>query len=320
MFRKKIRLEYDNKYNSRVDDKHLLKYYQPDEFKDINHKPIAFESNGNILRGNLFFEKNKDYNNIIIFVHGAGAGYLAYMKEIYTLVKGGYQVLSYDTEATFSSEGENVRGFSQPLANILDAINYVQSEPKLKDLDIYLIGHSWGGFTVLNAINYKIDKIKKVVALAPLISAKEAFKMNVKGLKRLVAIPELMKYEEEKFGNIANFNAFDSLNSDVDILVVASEDDPVVSTKNNFMKLKEANKKENHQFLLVNGRLHNPNYTKDAANYLAFKLAEFQKLIKEEKLVTYEEMKKYCDSIDYERATQQDKDVFSKIFKFLGGK
>lgn len=322
MLKDRIKEEYDKKYFKREDDNHLLKYFRPSDFNDLSHKPISFKSNlGQKLNGYIFYNDNlKNYKNMIVFLHGAGGGYLSYMKEIYTLVKGGYLVFTYDYTATFSSEGEKLIGFSQPLIDLKYALEYIKCDPFFSKLDIYLMGHSWGAFCALNALNYKEPIIKKVVALAPITSVREVFNSNIKGLKKYLITPILMKYEYEKFGDVAYFNAFDAMDSDVDILVVTSLDDPLVNAKQNTLKLKKYNKKDNHHFLLVNNRLHNPNYTKDAANYLNFKLKEFNKLVKTKKLNTFEEMKKYFESTDWNRATAQDMDVFNQIFKFLGGK
>ncbi len=321
MFKDKIIKEYDSKYLKREDNNHLLKYFMPNDFKDMNHKAVRFASDkGQILNGYIFYNKSlNEYDNLIVLLHGAGGGYLSYMKEIYTLVKGGYLVFTYDYTGTFSSEGDSLNGFSQPLIDFKYAYEYIKSEPKLKNLDLYLFGHSWGGFVSLNALNYKDFDIKKVVALAPIASLKTILEEQIKGFKKYIAIPEILKYEKEKFGEVATFNAFDAMKSDADILVVASNDDPIVSFKKNFLKLKKTNSLNNHYFLEVNNRLHNPNYTKDASQYLAFVLNEFEKLVKDNKLTTFEDKQLYFSNVDFDRASQQDKDVFSKIFDFLGG-
>ena len=75
--------------------------------------------------------------------------------------------------------------------------------------------------------------------------------------------------------------------------------------------------KANARFLLVNGKMHNPNYTSDAVKYLNTYSMKLKEKAKKGELSTSEAKKGFVNSFDWYKMTEQDKSVWEEIFKTL---
>ena len=73
-----------------------------------------------------------------------------------------------DYEGAESSDGKDIRGFGNSLRCTDYVIRVIKNNPELKDRDIYVVGHSWGGFAASNIAGIYKD-IKGVVPLSPVI-------------------------------------------------------------------------------------------------------------------------------------------------------
>ena len=80
---------------------------------------------------------------------------------------------------------------------------------------------------------------------------------------------------------------------------------------------KELSKRENIEFVMVEKKLHNPNYTVEAVKLLQNYLKEKHKRIKENRLNTVEEINEFNSLIDWWRITEQDDSVWKLIFDTL---
>ncbi len=316
MFQKLVEKRLNNIFNRREDDKHFFKYFTAQDFEGLIEEKYEFKSNqGQMLRGGIYYfnTKNLIEDKLVIFCHGMGAGYLAYMHEIFELAKMGFKVLSYDYTATFSSEGNSLVGFHQPLVDLDYACKSIRENEKLKDKKIIIIGHSWGGFTALNSTNF-IDNVYKVVAFAGPISYKNMLKDQFYGLMRIFVRPAL-KVERKKFGKYADYSALDVINNDTPKMIIHSTDDNQVNFKSNFIRLKDANTSDKNQFVAVRGKGHNPNYTNDASKYLQVVFASLKGMLKEKK--NLEEIQGEMKKVNWKRACAQDENVWKIVEDFL---
>ena len=154
-------------FGKRCEGNPNLKYFTADDFDELNAKPMEFKSNkGQVLRGNIYTNKDvKIYKGLIIFVHGMGAGHLSYTTEINTLAKAGFIVIGYDNTGTCASEGKSLQGFFQSVIDLNHALNFVKENEDLNKYDIFLVGHSWGAYTVCQVLQFK-PKVKAVVAMS----------------------------------------------------------------------------------------------------------------------------------------------------------
>ena len=117
----------------------------------------------------------------------------------------------------------------------------------------------------------------------------------------------------------ADSNAIDVLGAtDRPVLIIHSMDDSTVSYKANLERVsRELIEKTNIEYLLVAGSGHSPHYT---ASAFAYKEAFFKDLKRARKsgvLSTDEQKAEFVDLYDWCAMTEQNEDVWNKIFKFL---
>jgi dipeptidyl aminopeptidase/acylaminoacyl peptidase len=211
------------------------------------------------------------------------------------------------------SGGATPNGMAQSLCDLNDCLNAIKADERFAGLDISVMGHSWGGFSTLNISALHPD-ISHVVVLSGFVSAEELtntfFSGIMKGYRKAI-----LALEREANPVFVKYHAVESLkSSNAKILLIYSDND-TLCRKNHYDILKSGlADKANVEFMLVEGKGHNPNYTADAVKYLG----EFVKArAKFNKKSTAEDKAKFVASFDWERMTAQDSDVWKRIFDTL---
>lgn len=316
MIYKKLKSIFYNMVHKRCDPKEYLYYLKAEDYDGLIAKPITIKSSkGHLLRGNLYHYDLKDLRDdrIIVFEHGMWSGHNSYMSEIEMLCRGGFVVLGYDHTGCFNSEGEETYGFLQSLLDLNDVISYVRSEEKFNGLKIYVVGHSWGGFSAMNI--GKIQKIDGFVSISGFISLKAIINQNV---------PFFLPYSRKKLleyeGQGSEYASLSGTSqpNDTKALFIHSRDDKMVSYKKHFKKLeKSLDNCQDVSFLVLDGKGHNPNYTDEALQVKAKMQKDLEKALKEGKLKTSEERKEFQEKYDWKKITKQDKEIWDLIYNFL---
>lgn len=312
---KQIKEAFKQKVHRRCDDMGVAYYFSAKDFPTLSCEEFSFKSRkGDLLQG--YFYSYADYKNdrIIVFDHGFGGGHLSYMREIEKLCSRGYLVFAYDHTGCMQSEGVPC-GFTQSLCDLDDAIKALRANEKCKNLDFSVVGHSWGGFAVMNICALCKD-ISHIVAIAGFIGAKEMIKQNFSGILSPYE-KAILSVETEANPEFIDFDARVSLaDTQAKVLLIYSDSDKLVKKENHYDKLKSAlSGRENITFILEKDKGHNPNYTKDAVLRLGEYLRALAK--KGAKLKTEEEKREFVSSFDWEKMTEQDEQVWEKIFKHL---
>ena len=295
-----------------------LFYFSHTDFDGLKKTDFDFKTRkGHLLKGGFYYYDNPRQDRLIVFDHGLGTGHRAYMREIETLCKRGYMVYSYDHTGTGLSEGEGVQGLSGSLLDLDDCIRTLKRVSNLQGMEISVVGHSWGGYSALNILGYHHD-IHSVVAMSAFISVKAMHRQLVPA----IAFPirrRLMEIERETNRLHADSSAFDVLNkSNKPVLIIHSLDDKRVDAKRNILHLrKETPERTNLEFILQNGKGHNVSYTTEAAEYKNAFYKQLKSLKKQGLLETEEEKHEFISSFDWYRMTEQDSDLWEKIFIFL---
>ena len=107
-------------------------------------------------------------------------------------------------------------------------------------------------------------------------------------------------------------------NTKTKVLIIHSADDKTVSPKKHFDVMKKGlSSNPNVEFLLLNGKNHNPNFTEFAVVYKDDFFKTLSKKLKKKELVTDEQKKAFVKSFDWWKMTAQDENVWEKIFTFL---
>lgn len=304
-----IGTSFHNKiFGVRCDGRPGIAYLTHTDFEGLQMQPFSFRNQQGItLRGGLYFYETWERKPLIVFFHGMGGGYLAYMAEIESLCRGGYRVISYDYTGTLSSDGASLGGFCQSLSDADAALAAVKKE--FPETPLYIMGHSWGGYTAGCMVNLH-PEIAKAVLLAPPLSMSQLY-LQMSPIKMIAnAMIEIEKDKYPAYWNQSVLQDF-SAESTTKVLVVQSDDDKVVSYAKNFAVLQQQEALANVQFLTVHNRNHNPTYTEEAVAYLAEYLKKLNKAKSDAQIQTLEKTARW------RKMCEPDRNVMHQILAFL---
>lgn len=317
IFKNAILKAYKQSAFTRCDNDGATFYYSSDDFDGLHKENYPFSSSlGHTLQGYIYHYENPIPNILVIFDHGFGGGHTAYMKEIEKLCSKGYTVLAYDHTGCMESGGQNTNGMAQSLHDLDDCLTHVKADPSFKEYDFYVMGHSWGGFSTLN-ISYIHKEIKKVVVMCGFVSVENLIASNFSGLLKGYR-KDVLEVETNANPKYVGFNAINSLkNTSAKCLLIYSSNDHLCKKLHYDQLYENLKDQENIEFLLVEEKWHNPNYTKEAVMLLNEYVKEKSTLLKKKKLSTEEEKKAFLEKYDFNKMTEQDEEVWKKIFKHL---
>ena len=303
---------------TRCDDNGTAYYFSADDFPGLHKEAYKFKSSkGHSLQGYLYHYDSPTAGRLVVFDHGFGGGHRSYMKEIETLCRHGYLVFAYDHTGCMESEGETPNGLAQSLCDLNDCLNALKNDANYADLDISVIGHSWGGFSTLN-IAALHPEISHIVVLSGFVSVEALVNSNfggiLKGYRKAV-----MEVEKQANPDFAGYNAAESLSkTNAKALLIYSDNDKMCTKTAQYDVLKAALEgRDNIKLILVPNKGHNPNYTEDAVKYLGEYVTAKSKLTKKKKLETDEQKSALVASYDWNRMTVQDEAVWNVIFECL---
>lgn len=318
IFEKKIVSIYKGQFLSRCDGNGLAHYFSHEDFPGLRQHPFGFRSSlGHDLKGWFYCYDEIIPNRVIVFDHGFGGGHRSYMKEIEMLCRHGYLVYTYDHTGCMESGGANPRGLSQSLRDLNDCLNALKQEPRFRELEVSVMGHSWGGFSAMNICALH-PQVRHIVALSGFVSVEEMigqfFSGILRGYRKCV-----LKIEQEANPDFVSYNAVRSLQGTaVPVLLVYSSNDKLVIREIHYGLLKKGlADKPNVRLLLEQNKGHNPNYTCDAAAYLAEYTAAMTRGLKDKTLTTEAQKKAFRSRWDWNRMTAQDGSLWAEIFKTL---
>ena len=318
MLFEKIEAMYRQQVYRRADENGCVFYFSYKDFEGLHQMAYPFTSTkGHKLQGYFYYYENYREDRLVLFEHGMGSGHRGYMREIEMLAKQGYLVFAYDHTGCMESGGETTGGFVQSLIDLNDAVNALKAHELYGKWDISVMGHSWGGFSTMN-IGALHPDISHVVAMSGFCSVEAMLSQAFGGILSFAG-KKLYKKEQQANPEYIGYHAAESLKKfPGKALLIHSEDDKVVRSKKHFDVIKkELGDRPNIQFLKVNGKGHNPNYTEDAVKYKDAFFADYQRMLKEKKLNTEEEKRTFISKYDWKRMTEQDSAVWKVIFDFL---
>ena len=131
----------------------------------------------------------------------------------------------------------------------------------------------------------------------------------------------MLAFELEKESNpdFVSINAIESLsNYDGHALIIHSKDDKTVKCKYHFDVLKnELSNKNNIEFMLVENKNHNPNYTVEAVKHKDEFFKTYKKYLKKNLLKKVGDKEKFKNSFNWFKMTQQDFNIWKEVFRVL---
>ncbi len=319
IFEKTIQKLYRKNLFCRCDDSGCVYYFSASDFDGLIAEPYTFfAKEGHRLQGYFYRYENPIEGRIIVFDHGMGGGHRSYMKEIELLARHGYRVFAYDHTGCMESEGACTNGFAQSLSDLDDCLNALKSDGKWEGYTFSVVGHSWGGFATLNipALHPDVTHIVPISGFLSVDAMLEQqfsrlltpYRASVRKLEEN-ANPDYLKYDARK--------TFWTMTTKA--LVIYSADDRIVRALDHFAPLRRAmmGREEQIEFLLVNYKGHNPNFTEDAVRYKDEFFKTLTKKLKRHELISEAAKRAFVDSYDWNRMTAQDSAVWDRIFAFL---
>lgn len=316
IFEKKVIGIYKGMAYTRYDSDGLAYYFSADDFDGLHAESYEFKASaGHTLKGNFYYYDGFNPDRLIVFDHGIGGGHLSYMKEIETLCSHGFRVFAYDHTGCMESGGENTGGMAQSLCDLNDCITSLRADERFKELDLSVMGHSWGGFSTLN-ITALHPEISHIVVMSGFVSVEILINSIFHGVLKGYRKP-VLKLEKESNPNFYKYNAVDTLSKfDVKALLIYSDNDKICG-KIHYDTLKSAlANKNNIRFLLEKNKGHNPNYTEKAVGYLGKYIKAKTDLLKS-KNITETQKAEFVASYDWNAMTAQDERVWAEIFNCL---
>ena len=286
-------------FGKRCDKNTNLKYFSADDF---NLTAENIETGG--LRGAVYKkEVQQTKDGIIVFVHGMGPGHIAYTTEIAYFCNLGYTVVALDSRGCGFSGGNKLKGMYEGVNSAVAAIDFARG--RFPDKKIYLVGHSWGGYSALCAC--KLRKVEKVIAIsAPQSPVKTVFYGAAQFISKpfaAILYPFWWIINFLLYGVKGNLNAVKcAAESQTPVLIIHGDSDKVVAAGNAVYC--KANG-DNITKFSAQGKAHNP-YNTIAAEA---KLAELLSSIKNS-------VTDFSD-FDFYAATEEDEGVMRVMAEFL---
>lgn len=204
-----------------IDYKEIKEEYPRQEIGFINEDDIR-------LQGYLYGEGNK---GIIVVAPGLESGADDYLSLIMSLTDMGWRVFSFDTTGSFRSEGEDSVGFCQETEDLYAALDIISHHKELKNLPLFLVGHSRGGYAVACALESDYD----IKGIATISGANSPMEITIDTSKNYIGnfayagYPFLYAYQSMLFGTeMTGMKASESIsNSDCPTLIIQGMNDTV---------------------------------------------------------------------------------------------
>ena len=206
-----------------------------DDFEGLQRIQYQFPSDkGQMLTGYLY-SSGKEQRGIVIMAHGfGGGGHNSYMDCANYFAHNGYYVFAYDATGNDESDGNGVGGLPQGVIDLDYAVSFVEDSEEFPNLPIVLFGHSWGGYSVCNVLNYH-PEVKAVIGVSGFNCSSDLFESEGKkqvGNGIYLMMPFVKLHEYIYFGKYASNTAMDGFAaSDAAVMIVHSTDDDVVPMK-----------------------------------------------------------------------------------------
>ena len=300
---------YIEKFVCRYDKEVGVPYYAYTDFKGLKQEAYTFNNSKRIeIHYFFYYYDNYQEDKIILFLPGLGPGHASYMREIETLAKRGYKVLTLDYTGCGESKGPYLGSLNTPTRDTMDLLNLLNL-----DKPIVVMGHSLGGFTALKVASLR-KEITKVVVMSPIVTIRP---MIFNASKSKFITHFVLKYErkvEKEYDKIDVPNYLKTTSDD--ILFIQSVDDPMVPYETS-LKVAEESNNPHIQTIKFENRKHNPNYTLEAVQYMNEVFGAFNRRVMDKAIATDEERITYFKDVSIKRLTEQDQNLFNQIEEFI---
>ncbi len=294
-------------------NKGLKKYLRPNNEYDVKCLDGVIKL--------YYFNPKENNNKTIIILHGLSSDHLDFISLINHYYDLGYNVICYDNYGCGSSCGLGENGFYQGVYDLNVVYDFLNKNNLLKD-DVFLIGHSLGGYSI-SAYDFKNDKrIKKAIVLSSFISRKKIYLTTLKNnLNKFTFYFSSLYclYKENKLFKLEENDGIKGIfkNTNIQYYILYSLDDDKInndnSSANYFLKQPQPNVKVK----ILNEKSHNGIiYSQDAFLYQKECYKKYLEYKKD-----YHDCKHYTDYVykycSFEKYYELDLDIIKYIDSLL---
>ena len=216
-----VRYDYTPQNTQHIEDYPGLQRERYEIISDDGQKVIGYN----------YHNDNDDVKGIILFAHGLGGGHQSYMDTIDYIVDHGYYVFGYDVTGNGESEGNSIKGLPQGVIDLDNVISFIEKRDEFDGLPIGLIGHSWGGYSVVNSLNQH-PEVDCVVSVAGFSKSSDLLKAQGKqmvGPIINILIPYINAIESVKFGEYSSQTGLEALSkTDASVMIIHGGKDTTV--------------------------------------------------------------------------------------------
>ena len=248
-----------------------------DNMAEYNLQTYDIDVNNYNVKGYYFNKETAD--GLVIFSSGINGGADRYNGVFKYLLDNNLAVFAYDNIGAGNSEGHNQIGFPQAIINLEAILKYLKGKNFFDFDNVYLMGHSMGGYAVTCTYLDEYSEIDKIVAMsAPYNAEVTIIETARKFIGPLVYLAEMsvIPHQRALFGKeLSTRNSYDVINeNNLPTLIIQGTEDEIVnmnfSLASQYKKITNPNVK--YQILDTN------HY-----NYLSSEKAlEYQEIIDEE--------------------------------------
>jgi len=285
---------------------------------------VRFMSGSNELTGYLYPGNNPQ--RLVVIAPGLSDGGEDYTSLAMAFVDFGYAVFTFDTTGSFESEGEKSIGFSQEVIDLDNALKFIESEPELKKLPLFLFGHSRGGYAsaMMCSSDHNIKAVATVGAVNSPMEITMEWSTNYVGPLAFTGYPALYAYQTMVFGkDIMTTTGAEAIDEgDIPALVIHCENDVTVSIDGSSIYAhKDEVENEKAQFMLYENEENAGHttllFTKEANDYREEIHDEYEHLSTLYKGEIPQDIEsEFLDQIDSMKAQEANRELIKMISEF----
>jgi pimeloyl-ACP methyl ester carboxylesterase len=190
---------------------------------------VRFNSNGNALQGFIYGKTNN--NGLVVISNGIGGTSDSYFPLIMYFVDNGWRVFAFNNTGVAGSEGDSIRGLTQSVIDLDNALTYIEKTEAFNGLPVMLAGHSLGGYAVCAVLNYN-HNVKAVASFAGFNNSSEIFKEQGVSMFNgwfYLLTPQIWAIEKLLFGDTRKFTAVGGINrSGIPVMIVHCSNDEFI--------------------------------------------------------------------------------------------
>lgn len=217
------------------------------EYDGLSRTQYKFESNKDqMLTGYLYSSQKAPAGAspkaLLVMAHGfGGGGHTTYMDFIEYFTRKGFLVFAYDATGNDESQGlgknDGVGGLPQGVIDLDYAISFVEKSGNFPELPVVLCGHSWGGYSVVNVLNYH-PEVKAVAEIAGFVSSGDMFLSEGKSMAGdaiYAVMPFFYIHEFFKYGKYSFSTGVKGIKkTDARVMVIHGSKDDMVPVEHGY--------------------------------------------------------------------------------------